>query len=114
MSLGVQQWSIGSTSKALHEAKTHTLSGPWYKGDQARWALQAPISDTHGLVSICPGVAAHILSIPCLPVARGDGRSLNAGLVRLRCPLQAIACQHTTDPGRKGSGLGEPSKDRHL
>lgn len=121
MSLEAQQWSLGSASTARQEAKTHVLSGPWYKGDQTRWVLEAPIPDTRGLVSICPGVTAHILSIPSFPhlcplswLWEAGGRSLNAGLVRLKCPLQASVCQHTTEPGRKGSGLGDPAKDGHL
>lgn len=33
---------------------------------------------------------------------------MRAELVRLQCPLQAKVCQHTTEPGRKGSWLGSP------
>ena len=106
MSLGVQQWSIGSTSKALHEAKTHTLSGPWYKGDQARWALQAPISDTHGLVSICPGVAAHILSIPCLPMAPGDGAVPECRTSEAQVPPAGDCLPAHHRPGEEGQWAG--------
>lgn len=76
-----------------------------------------------GLVSICPGVTAHTLCIPWSPNSlhfpqglggRGRAWAMRAAFVRLQCPLQAEACQHTTERATKGSGLGEPSRDPGL
>lgn len=54
--------------RVQHEPKTHTPSGPWYQ-EVKQDGLQRPQTlISYGLVSICPGVTAHILSIPCLPV----------------------------------------------
>lgn len=107
-SFGGQQWSAGSHSEASTRPRpTHLLD----LGTRSKMGSEGPQPlIACGLVSICPGVTAHILSIPCLPApfalppgglgVRVGGRwTMRAELVGLQCPLQAKGCQHTSKPG---------------
>lgn len=95
----------------MMQAKVHTLS--------TRLNRTGPNLTSCRPDSICPGVTAHILSIPCLPTpphhtythspVTWPGRA--EWTCEAQAPLQAKVCKYTTEPRSKGRRLEESSRD---
>ena len=109
-----------STSKALHDVGRGPHSRYKIKQDRPQ-----PLTSCRP-DSICPGVTVHILSTPRPPTppiththththTHSHSPATWQGWPEWTCEaqafLQAKVCKYTTEPRRKGRGLGESSRD---